>query len=86
MAEDEFTNVTEGMDEIHSSNNDQEKSCEAKVFAMHFNVSKCREDVGLLQSAADSASDSEIQHKDRMVMVVIMQRSQQQDKISNRKI
>ena len=51
MAEDEFTNVTEGMDEIHSSNNDQETSCEAKVFTMHFS--------GLLQSAVDSASDSE---------------------------
>ena len=54
MAEDEFTNATEGMDEIHSSNNDQE-TCEAKVFTKHFNVSKCREDVGLMQRAVDNA-------------------------------
>ena len=58
MQQEELHNVCEGMDEINSENNDAKTTCETKLFKMQFHVSKCREEVGLLQSRVDSGSES----------------------------
>ena len=59
MQEEELHNICEGTDEINSENNDAKTSRETKMFTMQFHVSKCREEVGLLQSHVDSGSESE---------------------------
>ena len=59
MAQNELDNVCEGIVNISSKNDDDRTSCEAKAFTMHFNVSKYREDVGLLQRGIDSGSKSD---------------------------
>ena len=69
MAQNELDNVCEGIVNITSKYYDDRTSSEAKPFIMHFNVSKYREDVGLLQSGIDSGSKFDNQHKYRMVMV-----------------
>ena len=59
MERDELHNVCQDMNEIDATDNDEKSSTGAKVFTMQFNVNKCIEDVGLLQSGVDSASKNE---------------------------